>query len=207
VLYSTHAPLFLNVGRLDELAFVGHAAREGTTIRQPGPLPADESFRALSELDAERGELLLSRAALLVEGRTEKLAFPFIFRALGHDVDREAITIVECGGKSNMAIFIRICQAAGIPFLAVHDSDARAHGRPSRGERRLNAELAVLAGAGHTTMLTPDFEAVAGLHGSHHKPTRAWQRFSAAEPDAIPEPLRSVVETIVERAGTSLITG
>lgn len=200
VLYSTHAPLFLNVGRLDELALVEHSAREGTTIRQPEPLPADESFRALSELDAERGELLLARAALLVEGRTEKLAFPFIFRALGHDVDQEAITIVECGGKSNMAIFIRICQAAEIPFLAVHDSDARAHGSPSRGERKLNAELAALAGAGHTTMLAPDFEAVAGLHGHHHKPTRAWQRFSTAEPDAIPDPLRRVVATIVERA-------
>jgi hypothetical protein len=143
---------------------------------------------------------------LLVEGRTEKLAFPFIFRALGHDVDREAITIVECGGKPNMPIFIRICQAAGIPFLAVHDSDARAHGRPSRGERRINAQLGALAGAGHTTMLAPDFEAVAGLHGHHHKPTRAWQRFSAAAPDSIPEPLRRIVETILDRAGTSRIT-
>ena len=209
VLFSTHTPLFLNVGRLDELALVEHSARERTTIRQPDPLPADASFRALSELDAERGELLLARAALLVEGRTEKLAFPFIFRALGHDAVREAITIVECGGKSNMAIFIRICQAAGVPFLAVHDSDARAHGRSSRGERRLNAELAALAGAGHTAMLAPDFEAVAGLHGHHHKPTRAWQRFSAAEPDAIPDPLRRVVQTIVERAaqpGTDRVT-
>ena len=41
----------------------------------------------MSEFDAERAELFLARGALLVEGRTEKLAFPFVFRALGHDVD------------------------------------------------------------------------------------------------------------------------
>jgi hypothetical protein len=77
-------------------------------IVQPGPLPADASFRALSEFDAERSELFLARAALLVEGQTEKLVFPFIFQALGHDADREAISIVECGGKPNMPLFARI---------------------------------------------------------------------------------------------------
>lgn len=197
VLYSTHQPAFLNVGRLDELALLERTARHGTTIVQPEALAADESFRALSEFDAERGELLLSRAALLVEGRTEKLAFPFIFSALGHDVDREAVTIVECGGKPNMAIFIRICKAARVPFLAVYDSDAR----PGRKPGRLNAELAELAGSGRTVMLAPDFEAVAGLHGHRHKPARAWQRFSSSDPGQVPAALRRVVETVLEMAG------
>ena len=200
VLYSTHEPVFLNVGRLDELALLDHDPEHGTTIFQPEPLAADESFRALSELDAERGELLLARAALLVEGRTEKLAFPFIFRALGHDVDREAITIVECGGKPNMPIFIRICQAARIPFIVVHDGDARPHRKPIRHERGLNAEIVGLAGLRRVVVLTPDFEAVARLHGHHHKPAHAWHRFSTIEPDRIPAPLRHVVEKVVEIA-------
>ena len=37
VLYSTHAPAFLNVGRLEELALVEHHADAGTAIVQPGP--------------------------------------------------------------------------------------------------------------------------------------------------------------------------
>jgi hypothetical protein len=200
VLYSTHAPAFLNVGRLDELALLERTSHHGTMVVQPEPLPADDSFRALSEVDAERGELLLARAVLLVEGRTEKLAFPFVFKALGHDVDREAVTIVECGGKPNMAIFIRICQAARIPFLAVYDSDARPRRKPGRPVRGLNAEIAQLAGPDHTVMLSPDFEAVAHLHGHRHKPARAWQRFSAVEPDQVPTALRHVVETVVEMA-------
>jgi hypothetical protein len=61
----------------------------------------------------------------------------------------------------------------------------------------LNAEIVELAGPGRTVMLSPDFEAVAGLHGHRHKPARAWQRFSTVEPGRIPAPLRQVVEKVV----------
>ncbi len=200
VLYSTYSPAFLNVGRLDELALVEHSAAAGTTIVQPEPLDADESFRALSELDAERAELFLARAVLLVEGLTEKLTFPFIFRALGHDADREGITIVECGGKPNLVLFIRICEAVQIPYVVVHDRDAPADKEPIEGERVLNAMILELAGPERTVVLERDFEAVAGLRGHSHKPAHAWKRFSSIEPDDIPAPLRLTVARIVELA-------
>ncbi|HEY6030601.1 MAG TPA: TOPRIM nucleotidyl transferase/hydrolase domain-containing protein, partial [Gaiellaceae bacterium] len=104
MLYSTHAATFLSVHRLEELALVRHNRRLGTAVAQPTPLSDRESFRAFAEFDAERAELFLSRAALLVEGRTEKLAFPFVFEALGLDADREAVAIVDCGGKGNLPL-------------------------------------------------------------------------------------------------------
>jgi AAA domain, putative AbiEii toxin, Type IV TA system len=194
VLYSTHEPVFLNVGRLEELALVEHHARTGTSVFQPEPLGADESFRAISELDAERGELLLARAALLVEGRTEKLTFPFVFGALGYDVDREQVTIVDCGGKPNMRLFIRICRAARVPCVAVHDRDAPAGRHPSQAQRVVNEEIARLAGVQHTVVLAPDFEAVAGLRGHRHKPAHAWQRFAGVQRDRVPAALADAVE-------------
>ncbi len=200
VLYSTHEPVFLNVGRLDELALVEHSAHAGTTVIQPRPLGADESFRAISEIDAERGELFLARAVLLVEGRTEKLTFPFVFNALGYDVDREAITIVDCGGKPNMRLFIRICDAARVPCVAVHDRDAPAGRRPSQAQRVVNEQIAELAGARRTVVLAPDFEAVAGLRGHRHKPAHAWQRFSQVQPSKVPAALTDAVEKVVALA-------
>jgi putative ATP-dependent endonuclease of the OLD family len=197
VLYSTHEPAFLNVGRLEELALVEFAAHAGTTVIQPEPLAADESFRVLSELDAERSELFLARAVLLVEGRTEKLTLPFVFRALGYDADREAITIVDCGGKPNIPLLIRVCRSARIPCAVIHDRDAPPGRRPSRAERALNGEIAALAGAQRTFALEPDFEAVAGLRGSRHKPARAWRRFSSIEAGEVPAPLLRAVETVV----------
>jgi putative ATP-dependent endonuclease of the OLD family len=200
VFYSTHAPAFLNVARLEELALVEHRGRRGTTIVQPAPLPADERFRALSEFDAERSELFLSRAALLVEGRTEKLVFPFVFRALGIDPDREAISIVECGGKPTIPIVARVCNAAGIPFVVVHDRDAEAGRQPIAAERAVNREILAAAGPDRIVELVPDLEAVAGLRGHSHKPEHASRRFASMTPAEVPASLAEAVTRIAEAA-------
>jgi predicted ATP-dependent endonuclease of OLD family len=201
VIYSTHSPAFLNVARLEELVLVERDPEAGTRILQPEPLQADEEFRALSEFDAERSELFLARAAVLVEGRTEKLAFPFVFETLGHDPDRLRISIVECGGKSNIPLFARICRAVGVPFIAVHDRDAPPGQEPSAAEGALNLLIRDVSGTDRTVVLAPDFEGIAGLRGHHQKPVRAWRRFSSLEPSTVPEPLARVVRLTLDAIG------
>jgi hypothetical protein len=199
VIYSTHSPAFLSVARLEELAFV-ERLDGGTTVVQREPLPPDENFQALAEFDAERSELFLARAALLVEGRTEKIVFPYVFRALGYDADREAISIVECGGKSSMVVVARVAAAAGVPFVVVYDRDAPAGRKPIVAERAVNAALAAVVPPEHRVELAPDFEAVAGLHARSHKPGHAWQRFVNAEAVDVPAPLVEAVERVISAA-------
>jgi|RhiMethySRZTD1v2_1073278.scaffolds.fasta_scaffold00449_18 putative ATP-dependent endonuclease of the OLD family len=194
VIYSTHSPAFLNVARLDELVFVERLPRTGTRALQPEPVSADEDFRVMTEFDAARSELFLARAVVLVEGLTEKLVLPFVFAALGHDVDREAISIVECGGKPNLPLFARICRATGIPFLVMHDSDRKASGKLAAAERALNALIAETAGIDRVIVLDPDFEAVSGLVGNRHKPERAWREFAARSAAEMPPELVRVAE-------------
>lgn len=85
-----------------------------------------------SEFDTTRTELFLARAAILVEGQTERLALPFVFAALGIDPDREGISIIESGGKSSMPLIAKVGRAAGVPLVAIHDRDAPAGRRPWR---------------------------------------------------------------------------
>lgn len=198
VIYSTHSPALLNVARLHELGFVTRSTETGTQILHPEPVTAEDEFRLLSEFDAERSELFLAHAAILVEGTTEKLALPFVFRALGYDADRNGITVVECGGKPGIPLIARVCKAVGVPFLAVHDRDAQTGAEPIDSERHLNYLIAELAGLDRTIVLTPDFEAVAGIKGHTHKPQRAWQRFTSLGPAEMPEPLVRTVELAVE---------
>jgi hypothetical protein len=188
-IYSTHSPAFLNVVRLDELIFVERASGVGTRALRPEPVTPDDDFRVMSEFDAARGELFLARAVVLVEGLTEKLVLPFVFAALGHDVDRDAISIIECGGKPNLPLFARICRATDVPFLVVHDSDRRASGRFVAAERALNALIADTA-----VVLDPDFEAVAGLKGHSRKPERAWREFASRPPLEMPVELVRAAE-------------
>lgn len=202
VLYSTHASVFLSVGRLEELALVRHNRRLGTAVAQPTPLSDRESFRAFAEFDAERAELFLSRAALLVEGRTEKLAFPFVFEALGLDPDREAVAIVDCGGKGNLPLFARICNECGIPYVVVHDRDAPRGRRPVESEEINNQRILETAGRRRTVQLTPDFEAVAGLRRGREKAEAAWRHFSAngAGAGGVPRPLAEAAQRVVRAA-------
>ena len=109
-------------------ARASHARPTGTSLFQPEPLAEAEAFRVLSEFDSDRAELFLARAALLVEGRTEKLTFPLVFEALGVEPDKEGILVLECGGKGNMPLFARICNACGDPV--------RDRARPRRAEGR-----------------------------------------------------------------------
>src|SRR3546814_17533676 len=102
---------------MEELNLVIRDPVLGTRLERPQPLPASESFRVMSEFDAERGEVFLAEAAVLVEGRTEKLALPHVFSALGHNPDRPGITILVCGGPANILIPAPRRLAAGGPFF------------------------------------------------------------------------------------------
>jgi putative ATP-dependent endonuclease of the OLD family len=202
VIYSTHSPAFLNVARLDELIFVERLPQTGTRALQPEPVTAGEDFRVMTEFDSARSELFLARAVVLVEGLTEKLVLPFVFAALGHDVDREAISIVECGGKPNIPLFARICRATGIPFVVVHDSDRKTSGRLVAAERALNALIAETAGEERVVVLDPDFEAVAGLAGRRRKPERAWREFAERSVADMPGQLVRAAELVTSSVRT-----
>ena len=200
IIYSTHASSLLSVAHLDELALVRHRRGAGATLWQPEPLPADASFRALAEFDAERAEIFLSRAVLLVEGMTEKLALPFAFDALGYEPDSEGIFILETGGKANMPLFAGICNECAIPYVVVHDRDAPRGEQPNESERVTNRAIAQVAGRGRVVQLVPDFESVVGLSQNRRarKPERAYRRFSSGRP--LPEELSEAVERVVAAA-------
>jgi len=199
VLYSTHSPVFLGVDKIEELVLVRHDEHTGTRLLQPESLARGKAFRVFAELDAERAEVFLSRASLLVEGRTEKLAFPFVFRALGFDVDQEAISIVDCAGKGNIPLFAEICNACDIPYVVVHDRDAPRGSQPAEAEQIANDAILRVAGKRRTVQLTPDFEGVTGLRARRGKPAAAFKRFQGGDGD-VPGPLRVAVETVVAAA-------
>jgi predicted ATPase len=200
ILYSTHAPVFLSVDKLEELALVRHTSSGGTSLFQPQPLAEAETFRALSEFDSDRAELFLARCAVLVEGRTEKLIFPLVFDALGIDADKEGILVLECGGKGNMPLFARIANACSVPYVVVHDRDAARGVRPVESERIVNRQIRETAGSRRTVVLTPDFETVSGLRASTRgrKPQKAWQRYRVN--GDVPEALRMAVEKVLKVA-------
>jgi hypothetical protein len=200
IFFTTHAPGLLSVAALDEVNLVTRDELGVTAVERLNPIDVDDTFRVTCEVDAERAELFLSRAAILVEGLTEKIAFPLVFHALGRDADREQISIVACGGKSNLPLFVEICRRAHIPYVVVHDSDRRPGREPLEAELKLNALIRRRAGARRTIVLEPDFEGVFGFRSRARKPERAWHRIANARADELPEPLVRAVKLALESA-------
>jgi putative ATP-dependent endonuclease of OLD family len=135
IIYTTHSPHFVTVPDYHEVLLIRKTLDSGTSAT-PSPLPTDARRREklIKELDPERNELFFATRLLLVEGDTEKLAFPEHSKRMGVDLDREGATIVEVGGKRNIPEFLAVATSFGIPTGVVYDEDSSDF--PDKGEEK-----------------------------------------------------------------------
>jgi CRISPR-associated exonuclease Cas4 len=87
-----------------------------------------KTFRYLSLFDLSRSEMFFSKKVVLVEGDTEKFILPFWASRLAqkdkkYDFLANNICVIECGGKTNIHIFMRVLNKFKIPYVVIHDID------------------------------------------------------------------------------------
>jgi putative ATP-dependent endonuclease of the OLD family len=163
VIYATHSPHFVSVPEYNEVMLVRRDETTGTIVKM-SDLPMNDKRREklIKELDPERNELFFARRLLVVEGDTEKLAFPAYAMRMGLDLDREGATIVEVGGKKNLLEFARIAISFGIPTGIVYDADSSDFdGKQNKEEETYNGELDALANSGESVLVwrfSPHYE-------------------------------------------------
>ncbi len=198
VIYSTRAPAMLDAVHYSEIVRIDVRA-EGTAVRRaPADLLTDEQrVRLEAEFDHERTEMFFATAVVLVEGQTERLALPLIFRRLGHDPDALGISIVEVGGKGNLVLSARVLAELGIPHVLVFDSD-----RGRTGQRE-NAFIRESVGKAPVFMLNPDFEGAAGIRDQDEKVLSAWRKFSKIKAERIPKVFRDIAQKTVDLANNN----
>lgn len=192
VVYSTRSPAFVDAAHHDEIIRLDLRHGRRSLRRTSSQTLSDaERVRLAAEFDHERSEMFFARSVVLVEGQTERLALPFIFRALGRDPDAEGIAIVEVGGKSNLPLAARLLGQLEIPFVVVFDADR------GPASAALDAEIRRAAGSAPLARLEPDFEAAAGISSHDQKVLHAWRRFTGASPSSVSPALAAIVEATV----------
>jgi predicted ATPase len=188
VLYSTRSAAFVDAAHHDEIVRLDLRRGRGSFRRtDPQALTDAERVRLAAQFDHERSEMFFAQTVVLVEGQTERLSLPFIFRALGHDPDAEGISVVEVGGKSNLPFAARLLGQLEIPFAIVFDADRGA------ASAALDAEIRRSAGTAPVIRLEPDFEAAAGIASHDDKVLHAWRRFATATAEEVPPALARIV--------------
>jgi len=139
VLMCTHSNFFVQMNEYKNIVIVKRDSNGPTfTFQYTGDIFVTEDpeskkrlkkvFRYLSLFDLSRSELFFAKKVILVEGDTEKFIIPFwaskyAVQNKKYDLSANNICIIECGGKTNLHIFMRVLNRFNIDYIVVHDVD------------------------------------------------------------------------------------
>jgi len=214
VIYTTHSPHFVAVPDYEQVLLVRKEAGKTKVSRSSLPPEKARKEKLLKELDPARNELFFATRLLVVEGDTERLAFPEYAKSLGIDLDARGATIVEVGGKRNLMEFARIATSFRIPTGVVYDKDSSDFEGRREDEAIYNAQLdAVAKSDGSVQVWQFDsnyedhlrkamgearYQQVCQKFPGVRKPMRA--RLIAMEPGLpMPEPVETILRWLADR--------
>lgn len=149
VFITTHSTEFISLDRFQEINVVRKSIDKGTYIRKANPTHFVDDIKIRLNIDSSEEELMFkykdayentgdsqraseamfARKVILVEGESESLILPYFFDLLGYDYIAEGVTIVRCGGKSEIDRFYRLYSEFGIPCFVIFDGDKQNIGK------------------------------------------------------------------------------
>lgn len=134
---------------------------------------AKKDFNLSYWINPDRGELFFASKVILLEGATEKIIFPLLAKKL--DVFKYDYTLIDCGSKDNIPLYIKLLNKFKIPYVAVYDKDHQ-HGKSadaiaSADTSTKKIDEAINTEIGSSIMLVNDIEEELGLpKGGSNKP-------------------------------------
>lgn len=80
-----------------------------------------KNFNIIYWINPDRSELFFAKKIILLEGQTDKVVIPNLAKRLNlFNLD---YTIVDCGGKNNIPIYIKLLNKFSLKYIAVFDKD------------------------------------------------------------------------------------
>lgn len=175
-------------------------------------------FRYLSFFDFSKSELFFAKKVILVEGETEKHLIPYWSSKFSHndkrfDLSANNICVTDCGGKTNLSIFMRVLNNFKIPYLVIHDTDPIDFSEDKQDKTdkekhslRMFKEnekiFSTLSPLGKLIKLNPDLEPIIGVSASqaekHGKVRAAFSKYDEVEIQNYPPKLTELMNLFVD---------
>ena len=218
VLVCSHSTHFVNLDDYRGIALIRKASAEAGTIsvqctedlfEGEGDPDRKHRFHMAAWVNPDRGEMLFARRVAFVEGETEKTLFPYLAKKM--DCHSEDISVIDCGSKHNIPLYVAIAKAFHLDYVVVHDEDPLPDSIPEnwsadkmREKRRtfeLNVQIQTTVGeSGSVAVLRPDFEGCSGVPRNpakrKGKALTALDYFDSVAPDDIPQHLADAVRMV-----------
>lgn len=126
VILCTHSSNLINIDKYKSIYIVRKENDQtGSTITQCEDDLFDGSERENWNLsywiNPDRGELFFAEKVILVEGPTEKTIIPALAKQL--NAFRHDYTIIDCGSKDSIPLYLKLLNKFGIKYIAVYDQD------------------------------------------------------------------------------------
>ena len=227
VIFCTHTNFFMNMFNYQNIVIVKRDNNgPSNTCQYIGDIFKAEDgkskkrlrkvFRCLSLFDLSRSEMFFAKKVVLVEGDTEKFIIPFCASELiqlnkKYDLSANNICVVECGGKNNIHIFMRVLNKFKIPYVVLHDVDPIdfPEDKPDKEQHELRTfkenefiEATLDDNVGKIIKVSPEFENISGVSKSqadkHGKIQAAYNNFEGMEIKDYPEKLIEAIDLILE---------
>lgn len=196
VIYSTHAPAFIDLTTYEGIAVVRkESTNQGTTACQCkrgvfGDLQERKSFQFISSFDIKKNQMFFAKKVVLVDGEQDVIAL----LATGRDEnlfvefpEEIGYTLVETDCKDELKKYMKLLNSFGIPYIVLHELD----GEP---EAQTNIEIRSLLGENKSVELPDNLEAALN-HVGHFTRTYDAKKY-CENPANIPEGFRHVVKQI-----------
>ena len=129
----THSPYFLDVQSLDDLKhiLVCHQKKMPTYIKD-GDLDAQDEYtlaRFLPRFNTHHKQFFFSPNPVFVEGYTDQQIITLLFEKTGMNITASGSSLIDVGGKDELAVFYRLCKKLSIDCRIIADYDALLRGK------------------------------------------------------------------------------
>jgi len=199
VFVCTHSSHFVDMERYQSICLVSKPnPTEGSMIRQctKDLFPGDDNKAKKNRLNMaywinpDRGEMFFARRVVFVEGATEKTVIPFLAKRI-RIFDNE-VSIIDCGSKQNLPLYMKIANAFRLNYIVVHDEDTPGDQTNIEIQDLLDSTL------GKVIVLSAKFEEAAGMSEARGrgKPLQALEYFEDKNESKIPDTIRDLVSTV-----------
>lgn len=188
VMISTHSSSFIDLELYESICILyKNNVTDGTKHLQCTEdifvlLDDKKKFNMTYWINPDRGELFFAKKVILVEGQTDKSVLSYLAKQLG--CFRYDYTLIDCGSKDNMPLYMHLLNSFKLPYVAVYDNDHQtgkatdAIASADASTARITAKLD--ANYGSVIILDNDIEEEIGITdtGSKNKPHVAMEHVS-----------------------------
>ncbi len=207
VIVTTHSNSFVDITEYKSLIIAKkESVAEGTTVKQCtsdlfAEIDERRKLNLIYWINPERSELFFAKKVILVEGQTDKTIIPFLAKSLS--IFRNDYTLVDCGSKDNMPLYLKLLNGFKVNYIVVYDRDHQAHkgadAIASANTSSANIENVINSDYGKSIVFDNDIEEEIGLvdRSIKNKPYIALSTVSEVD-YSMPVSLRTKIEEIFE---------